>query len=163
MTLRASCYLAMACVGALATAAQAAPSPRCSVSTNPFAGRRDSIEGYRVVTGPDGDSQVEPLRIATRDIPLLKTGKLLGMLELPTSPKRGVEIVMGPPNVDLPMHPAPGKEMFVLLGGSITFKTAKFSTKMGPGTVLLFEDTDAKIGHGGRTGPCGYVSLSIAP
>ena len=53
--------------------------------------------------------------------------------------------------------------MFILLGGSFTFKTAKFSAAMKPGSVLLFEDTDAKIGHGGHIGPCGYVSLSIAP
>jgi hypothetical protein len=53
--------------------------------------------------------------------------------------------------------------MFVLLGGSLTFKTAKFSVAMKPGSVLLFEDVDAKVGHGGRIGPCGYVSLSIKP
>ncbi|WP_293897728.1 hypothetical protein [Phenylobacterium sp.] len=121
------------------------------------------LDGYRVFTGPDGDSQVEPLHIEARQVPLLKTGKLLGMIELPNSPKRGAEIVIGPPDVDLPMHAAPYREMFILLGGSVTFQTAKFKAEMKPGSVLLFEDVDAKTGHGGRTGPCGYISLSIAP
>lgn len=121
------------------------------------------LDGYRVFTGPDGDSAVEPIRIDARSVPMLKTGKTLRILDLPKPGSRAPQIVVGPGNVDLPMHPAPYKEMFILLGGSFTFKTAKFSAAMKPGSVLLFEDVDAKVGHGGRIGPCGYVSLSIAP
>ncbi len=44
-----------------------------------------------------------------------------------------------------------------------TFPTAKQSVAMTPGSVLLFDDVGAKVGHGGHIGPCGYVSLSIAP
>lgn len=141
----------------------AAKTPASCPPTTVFTTALTHLDGYRVVTGPDGDSQVEPLHIEAKQIPLLKTGKLLGMLELPATPKRGAEIVVGPPDVDLPMHAAPYAEMFILLGGSVTFKTAKFSAEMKPGSVLLFEDVDAKVGHGGRTGPCGYISLSLAP
>ena len=140
-----------------------AKAPKACPATTVFTTDLKYLDGYRVFTGPDGDSQVEPLRIAARQVPLLKTGKLLGMFDLPMAPKRGVEIVVGPPDVDLPMHAAPYKEMFILLGGSVSFKTAKFQADMKPGSVLLFEDVDAKVGHGGRTGPCGYISLSIAP
>ena len=142
--------------------AAARPAKACPATTV-FNTELKVLTGYRVITGPDGDSLVEPMKIEAKQIPLLKTGKLLGMFELPAAPKRASEIVVGPPDVDLPMHAAPYAEMFILLGGSVTFKTAKFSAEMKPGSVLLFEDVDAKIGHGGRTGPCGYISLSIAP
>ena len=121
------------------------------------------LHGYRVFTGPDGDSTVEPLTIDARIVPLLKTGKDLAVIDLPKSGPRQPQIFIGPANVELPMRAAIYKEMFILLGGSFTFRTAKFSAPMKPGSVLMFEDTDAKIGHGGTIGPCGYVSLSIAP
>jgi hypothetical protein len=143
-------------------AAETAKPPACPPTTA-FTTELTHLDGYRVFTGPDGDSAVEPLRIDARIVPLLNTGKKLGVLDLPKGGDRAVQIFIGAADVDLPLHAAPYKEMFVLLGGSITFKTAKFSVAMKPGSVLLFEDTDAKIGHGGRTGPCGYVSLSIKP
>ena len=149
-------------LGAAVGVGSAVAAPVCPPTTA-FDSSFDHLDGYRVFTGPDGDSKVEPLRIDARQIPLLKTGKRLGLLQLPTSPVRGVQIVNGAPDVDLPLHPAPYKEMFLMIGGSITLKTHDFSAEMKPGSVLLFEDVDAKLGHGGRTGPCGYVSVSIKP
>lgn len=146
----------------LLTAAPAAKTPVC-MPTNVFTPELRTLKGYRVFTGPDGDSAVEPITIDARVVPLLKTGKELAILDLPKPGTRAPQIVAGAANVDLPLHPAPYKEMFIMLGGSVTFKTAKFSAELKPGSVLLFEDVDAKVGHGGRTGPCGYVSLSIAP
>ena len=142
---------------ALALAAAACPP------VTAFTPALRTLKGYRVFTGPDGDSAVEPYQIDARVIPLLKTGKPLAVLDLPKSGPRQPQIFIGPGNVELPMHPAPYRELFVLLSGSLTFKTAKFSAKMAPGSVLLFEDVDAKVGHGGTIGPCGYVSLSVAP
>ena len=121
------------------------------------------LEGYRLVVGKDGDSQVLPYRIDVRRIPLLKTGKVLGVLDLPSSPNRANQIFIGPANVELPLHPPPYREMFILLAGSFTFKTAKVSIPMKPGSVLLFDDVGASRGHGATVGPCGYVSLSIQP
>ena len=129
----------------------------------PFTLATEYLDGYRVFTGPDGDSEVEPLRIEARRIPLWDTGKLLGIVDLPSAPTRAVQIVFGPPDLDLPLHPAPYKEMFVMLSGSCTLRTAKFEAELLPGSVLLFEDVDATVGHGGRTGPNGYISVSIAP
>lgn len=149
-------------IGAAPIAGPAARAPACPPTTA-FTTALNHLDGYRVFTGPDGDSQVEPYRIDARFVPLLNTGKRLGILDLPKSGTRAPQIVVGAADVDLPMHPAPYREMFVLLGGSVTFRTAKFSAEMKPGSVLLFEDVDARIGHGGRTGPCGYISLSIAP
>ena len=159
-TLTRTLTLALAVSASLAAAAQARPA--CPPTTV-FNASLTHLDGYRVFTGPDGDSQVEPLRIEAKQVPLLKTGKILGLFDLPLAPKRGVQIVVGPPNVDLPLHAAPYREMFIMLSGSVTLQTAKFKAEMKPGSVLLFEDVDAKVGHGGRTGPCGYISVSIAP
>jgi len=128
-----------------------------------FNAKMTSLEGYRVILGKDGDSDVLPFRIDVRQVPLLKTGKILGVIDLPSSPNRANQIFIGPANVDLPLHPPPYREMFILLGGSMIFKTAKFSAAMKPGSVLLFEDVGASRGHGAKVGPCGYVSLSIQP
>ena len=146
----------------LAPSGQASAAPVCPATTA-FTTALDHLDGYRVFTGPDGDSEVAPLRIDARGVPLLKTGKTLGLIQLPTAPTRGVQIVVGPPDLDLPLHAAPYREMFIMLAGSVTLKTAKFTAELKPGSVLLFEDTNARIGHGGRTGPCGYISVSIAP
>jgi hypothetical protein len=131
--------------------------------TTAFTTALDHLEGYRVFLGPDGDSAVEPFRIEAKQVPMFKTGKVLKLLLLPKPGDRQPEIVVGPADVELPMHAAPYKEMFVLLGGSFTFKTAKEEHAMKPGSVLLFDDVGAKIGHGGHIGPCGYISLSVAP
>jgi mannose-6-phosphate isomerase-like protein (cupin superfamily) len=152
----------IACLALLTTASTACAAPACPPSTV-FSQHLDHLDGYRVFTGPDGDSQVAKLRIDGKIVPMLKTGKQLGLIPLLTAPKRPVELVMGAPDVELALHPTPYKEMFVMISGSVTLKTRNFSAELGPGSVLLFEDMDAKAGHGGHTGPCGYVSISIAP
>ena len=157
-----ACGLALV-LGLLGAARAWSAAPAACPATTAFADTLDHFEGYRVFTGKDGDSEVAPYRIDARQVPLLKTGKILGIIDLPTAPKRAVQVVIGPPNVDLPLHAAPYREMFIMLAGSVTLSTAKFKAELKPGSVLLFEDVDAKVGHGGRTGPCGYTSLSIAP
>jgi hypothetical protein len=142
--------------------ADAAPAPACQ-SVSPFGPGLDHLDGYRLYTGPSGDTEVAPLRIDARRVPMLKTGKSLSILDLPAAHKRGDEIVIGAPDVDIGMHPAPYKEMFIMLSGSVAVATHNFHADMHPGSVLLFEDVGAKTGHGGHTGPCGYISLSIAP
>ena len=140
-----------------------AKSPeKCSLSPA-FNHEMTHLEGYRLFVGPDGDSAVAPLRIDARIIPLFKTGKKLGILDLPKSGPRQPQIFVGPPGVELPLRSPSYKEMFILLSGSLTLKTAKVSIPMKAGSVLFFDDVGAKKGHGATIGPCGYVSLSIAP
>ena len=150
-------------VTAMASPALARPAKpaRCppSAAFNPTLTK---LTGYRVFVGKDGDSEVEPLMLDSRAYPMLKTGKTLHIIDLPMSTKPS-SIVVGPANVELPFHPSPYKEMFVLLGGSFIFRTAKFNVAMAPGSVLLMDDMGATKGHGGTIGPCGYVSLSIQP
>ena len=157
---------------ALVSTTMAAPAPgkvshhvkaaKCPATTA-FNPTLTKLTGYRVFVGKDGDSEVEPLTLDSRAYPMLKTGKTLHIIDLPTASARVSQIVVGPANVELPFHPSPYKEMFILLGGSFVFRTAKFSVAMGPGSVLLMDDMGATRGHGGTIGPCGYVSLSIQP
>ena len=167
MIMRFALPIAATIAMAFSTTAGAAQRHRASAPSCPgttaFNPTLAKLTGYRVFVGPDGDSAVEPITLTARDYPLLKTGKTLHILDLPSSPTRPNQIVAGPANVDLPLHPSPYKEMFVLLGGSLTFRTAKFSAKMLPGSVLVMDDMGATHGHGGTIGPCGYVSLSIQP
>ncbi len=121
------------------------------------------VVNYRVYTDPaTGDSKVEALPKAAKDIPLLKTGKILTEFDFGAASK--IKLVIGPPNLDLPLHPAPLVESFLLLAGSVTMQLAD-GTKVEqmPGDMLTFEDVNSKLGHGGRTGPCGYVALDIVP
>ena len=159
---RAGRLVAGVALASAAAAAGAAPPPATCSAGTPFTTALDHLDGYRVYVGPDGDSAVEPLRVDARQVPLLTTGKTIRIIDLPKA-DRASGIVVGPGDVDLPMHAAPYKEMFVVLGGSFVFKTAKVSIPMGPGSVLLFDDVGAKVGHGGHIGPCGYISLSIKP
>ncbi len=148
-------------LGACATAPATAPAT-CSAAS-PFTPGLETLTGYRVFTGTDGDSAVEPYQVDARHFTLPFNGQTIDIFDLPKSPRRGVQIVSGPANMDLPLHAPADPEMFILLSGSFTFKTRTFSAEMAPGSVLMFEDTDASHGHGGTIGPCGYVSLSIAP
>ena len=156
----ATAVLAVLAVPAIAGAKTT--HPVCPATTV-FTTALTHLDGYRVFVGPDGDSAIEPLRIDARIIPLFKTGKNLGVLDLPKSGPRQPQIFIGAADVDLPLRSPSYKELFILLGGSFTFKTAKVSMPMKPGSILLFDDVGAKRGHGARIGPCGYVSLSIAP
>jgi quercetin dioxygenase-like cupin family protein len=72
-----------------------------------------------------------------------------------------VVIVSGPPDFDLPQHAAPYREIFMVLSGSVTATlSGGQSFAMKPGALILFEDTTGQ-GHGGKVGPCGYVSLDL--
>lgn len=136
--------------------------PTCPPVTA-FNNAMTDLEGYRLFVGADGDSAVEPLRIKARIVPLFSTGKELGVLDLPKSGPRQPQIFIGPANMELPLRSPAYKEMFILLSGGFTMKTAKVSIPMKPGSVLFFDDVGATKGHGATIGPCGYVSLSIAP
>jgi hypothetical protein len=142
--------------------AYAAAAPSCP-AVSAFGLGLDHLAGYRVYVGPDGNTAVEPYQITAKRVPMLKTGKKLSILALPLAPKRGDEIVVGAPDVDIPMHPAPAPEMFIMLSGSVVVYTPHFHAELFPGSVLFFDDVGSKTGHGGRTGKCGYISLSIAP
>ena len=121
------------------------------------------LRRLRVYTDPKtGDSAVAETLMPAKRTPLFKTGQIL--LEYNFGKSSKVQIVVGPPNLDIAMKPTPYRESFLVLEGSFTMKLGDGSThELRPGDMTDFEDTEARIGHGGRTGPCGYVSLNIVP
>ena len=121
------------------------------------------IRNYRVYTDPTtGDSKVEQVPIPIKETPLLKTGKILKLFDF--GPAKRVEIVIAPPDLDLPLHPAPYRERFLVLAGSVEMDVAD-GTKvaMVPGDMVSMDDVASKTGHGGRIGPCGYIDLDMVP
>ncbi len=121
------------------------------------------LRNYRVYTDPaTGDSKVEQVPIPIKETPLLKTGKILKLFDF--GPAKRVEIVIAPADLDLPMHPAPYRERFLMLAGSVEMDVAD-GTKiaMVPGDMVTMDDVASKTGHGGRIGPCGYIDLDMTP
>jgi uncharacterized cupin superfamily protein len=115
------------------------------------------LEVFRVTSGADGLSYgvTEKLTGSTT----IYLGALLRQFGF--GDPSNVVIVSGPPNFDLPYHAAPYREIFMTLSGSVTASLSGGQNyELKPGSIILFEDTTGK-GHGGKVGPCGYVSLDL--
>ena len=121
------------------------------------------IHRIRVFTDPrTGDSAMEETSYAPKATPLMKTGTTLR--EYDFGPASKVQVVVGPADLDIPLHPAPYRESFLVLKGSVLMKLGNGQQReLLPGDMTVFEDTAATRGHGARTGPCGYVSLDLVP
>ena len=150
-------------VGCAAPSDTVAPTAGCSGwAMRDYADAR-VIRRQRVYTNPaTGDSAIEDTVMTPRATPLLKTGKILVEYDFGAGSK--TQIVYGPANLEIPLHPAPYRESFLILQGSVTMRLADGTTRtLVPGDLSTYEDTDASRGHGGTTGPCGYVALNIVP
>ena len=141
----------------------ASPATNCPGLTAADYAAAPVLRRLRVYTDPKtGDSAIAETPMPAKRTPLFKTGQIL--LEYNFGKSSKVQIVVGPPNLDIAMKPTPYRESFLVLEGSFTMKLGDGSVhELRPGDMTDFEDTDARIGHGGRTGPCGYVSLNIVP
>ena len=113
----------------------------------------------RVFTGPDGESHFQDTALTGTQHALFNSGKTVTQTMLAEGIK--VALIAGPANIDLPMHPQP-KTTFLELAGSSTVTVASGDKReITPGIMVEFDDPTSKTGHGGRTGPCGYVALSM--
>jgi quercetin dioxygenase-like cupin family protein len=69
--------------------------------------------------------------------------------------------VSGPPNFKLPFHPAPYREVFILLSGSSVMELSDGTSQhLKAGSVVFVEDVTGP-GHGGSFGACGYVAMDL--
>ncbi len=135
----------------------AAVEPVCAPQGLPLTRDTTVIEVFHVVTRADGKSYGEmvPLKGSTT----LYLG--LALTQFGLGDPSNVVIVTGPPGFDIPLHPAPYREIFMVLSGSSTIRLSGGQSHiLTPGSVVLFEDTTG-AGHGGKVGPCGYVSLDL--
>jgi mannose-6-phosphate isomerase-like protein (cupin superfamily) len=156
------CPLGLGTIMGPAVAAAAEPSVACpSVSSQTFS--LNVIRNFRVYTDPvTHESRTEQLSSAAKQTPLFHTGKILK--EFNFGKAKRVQVVVAPANLDLPMHPAPYRESFVILSGTVDMAIGDGEhISMVPGDMVTMEDMASKIGHGGKIGPCGYVDLEIVP
>jgi hypothetical protein len=121
------------------------------------------IRNFRVYTDPvTHESKVEQVPITAKQTKLFSTGKILK--EFNFGDAKRVQIVVAPADLELPMHPAPYRENFLMLSGTVDMAIGDGThIALGPGDMVTMDDVDSKIGHGGRIGPCGYVDLEIVP
>lgn len=159
-SLRAVIIPALLLCGAAApgelTAGQKAKCPALDAS---FARTGKILKVLRAYTGPDGDSKIETIDLEGKGGVFYGGKVTLTQWDL-GDPTRTV-IVYGHPNMDIPPHPSPYRELFLILSGSSWVTLADGSEySLTPGSMLLSEDQNAK-GRGGRSGPCGYVAIDV--
>jgi quercetin dioxygenase-like cupin family protein len=127
----------------------------------PFPDGVEAVKAIRVFKAANGESAFESVEFKGESKAYFKPGELFSHTLFANAAK--VQIVSGPPNVTLPLHAPPGKEIFLTIQGSSTvvLPNGQEQTVL-PGTVVIFDDGGSKTGHAGRTGPCGYVAINIA-
>ena len=143
----------------LAMAQPAAPACPAAV---PFPAGIEMIKAVRVYTAADGESAFEELSFKGEGKAYFKPGELFFHNEFGDAQK--VQLVSGPPNIILGPHPTPYREMFLTIQGqsSVVLPNGQ-SRDLTPGSLVIFDDATSKTGHGGRTGPCGYIAFNIVP
>lgn len=138
--------------------ARAASSAPCPAQPIDIGRGVEIIHALRAYTGTDGASHVEQTDIKGTTATHMGTVKLT-MFDL-GEPSRA-SLVYGFPNVEIPVHPAPGREMFMVLSGSSELRLLDGKTyPLTPGTIFIAEDLGS-TGRSGKAGPCGYVAVDF--
>jgi mannose-6-phosphate isomerase-like protein (cupin superfamily) len=143
----------------IATAVGATTIVRSECLSHGLSLARDTtvIEMHRVYSAADARSYAETIELQGSQTTYL--GAVLTQFGL--GDPSNVVIVHGPPNFEMPAHPAPYREIFLILSGSATVVlSGGQEIELKPGSLILFEDTTG-LGHSGRFGPCGYVALDL--
>lgn len=156
------CLAAGACMAADATPAalQSASSADCPAAA-PFPNGAQVIRGVRVYTAANGESDFETLTYTGEGKAYFKPGEIFTHNDL--GPAAKVQVISGPANVQFKPHTGP-RELFLIVQGSSTIVLPNGKAyALTPGTVAFFDDATSKTGHGGRSGPCGYVAINIVP
>jgi len=110
----------------------------------------------RIYTGDDGESHFEDVTVPLRD--LGEIGKLSELV-----PATGFVMRETGPDYDYDWHNAPRRQYVIMLSGSaVEIETGDGSKRvLGPGDILLAEDTTGR-GHRSRaTGPEPRISLFV--
>ena len=115
------------------------------------------MELVRVFTGPDGRSHFDDLTVDLDDLgPMGQISKRW--------PGRGVQFREVAGDYHLDFHTAPRRQLVVNLTGSVEIEVGDGTKRiLGPGTILLAEDTTGQghisrnVGGGART--CLFVHL----
>lgn len=125
-----------------------------------FARTGKIVKLYRAYTGDDGESKIETIDIKGEGG--VYYGGKVSLTQFPLGDPTNVVIVYGHPNMEIPAHPPPYREIFLIVSGSST-AILKDGTRLHltPGSMLLSEDMTSKSGRSGTSGPCGYVAIDF--
>jgi hypothetical protein len=103
----------------------------------------------RLYAGDDGESRVEEMQVAFDMAAYAPPAPAFGVSD-PTDAKRFI-MVHFPAGWDSGLHPAPRRQLFVMLSGQFQGKSSGGAVMdLGPGDAILMEDTTGK-GHSART------------
>ncbi len=139
-----------------ALAAQACPP------AVPFPNGIEVFKAVRVYTAANGESAFEDVTYKGSSKAYFKPGELFSHVNFGAASK--VQLISGPANVKLAPHPSPYTEIFMTLQGqSSVILPSGAKLDLTPGVMVIMDDMSSKTGHGGSTGPCGYVALNIVP
>lgn len=156
--------LAMAWSGGAMAAEPGVLTPKqlasCQRLNADFARTGKIIRLYRAYTAADGESRIETIDLKGEGG--VYYGGKVSLTQFPLGDPANVTIVYGHPHMDIPPHPSPYREIFLIVSGSSTV-VLKDGTEfqLTPGSMLLSEDQTSKTGRGGKSGPCGYVAIDF--
>lgn len=136
------------------------PAPNCTGGGVDIARGVDIVEAWRGYKGTDGLSHFERVQIpGTKGA---YYGGKVHVTNFDLGDPSGASFVYGEPNMEIPVHPVPYKETFIILSGSSEVNLPDGQViRLSPGSMVMSEDLGTP-GRGGRSGPCGYVALSLA-
>lgn len=141
--------------GALTTRQKA----KCARIDAGFARTGKLLKLHRAYTGTDGQSKIETIDLEGKG-GVYYDGKVT-LTQWDFGDPTKTVIVYGHPNMEIPPHPSPYREIFLIVSGSSVVTLADGSEyRLQPGAIFLSEDQNAK-GRGGRSGPCGYVAIDF--
>jgi len=155
---------AMAQAAAPGLAAGGSPGPaRAQCSSAPFdiGGDVDVVKAYRMFAGPDGASHVEDITLPGKRSSHYGGSVKVTLFDLgrPTH----VSMVFGQPNMIIPAHPPPYREIFIIVAGSSQMVMPDGQVlNLVPGSLLIADDVGVTRGRGGSAGPCGYTAIDLA-
>jgi mannose-6-phosphate isomerase-like protein (cupin superfamily) len=125
-----------------------------------FARTGKIIKMYRAYTGDDGESKIETIDLAGQSG--VYYGGKVSLTQFAIGDPTSAVIVYGHPNMAIPAHPSPYREIFLILSGSSTVELKNGErVHMLPGSLMLSEDQTSHSGRAGRSGPCGYVAIDF--
>ena len=117
------------------------------------------LKMYRAYKAADGSSQIETIDLKG-EAGVYYGGKV-SLTQFGLGDPTKAVIVYGHPNMTIPPHPSPYREIFLIVSGSSTVELPSGARyHMTPGTMLLSED-QGSTGRGGSSGPCGYVAIDL--
>lgn len=159
-TILALAALSFGCAAAEPGELTAKQKAECARLDADFARTGKVLKVLRAYTGSDGQSKIETIDLKGEG-GVYYGGKVsLTQFDL-GDPTRTV-IVYGHPNMEIPPHPSPYREIFLIVSGS-SFVELPDGTRhqLTPGSMLLSEDQTSAKGRGGGSGPCGYVAVDF--